>query len=123
VILVVEDDPDARELTRVMLEQHGAWVVVAADGLEAIHLLTRLRPNAVVCDLRMPRMDGFGFVRQLRADPHWAHLPVVALTAYGADADYMRTFEQGFDAHLMKPVDDVTLASAVLRILRGPRPG
>jgi CheY-like chemotaxis protein len=118
IVLLVEDDPDARHLARVMLEWHGARVVEAATGLDAIDRLRSSRPHIAVVDLRMPGLDGFGLIRRLRDDDRWARLPAIALTALGSDADLLRTLEAGFAAHLTKPVDDVLLATTVQRVLR-----
>jgi CheY-like chemotaxis protein len=121
----VEDDPDARRITRWMLEAHGARVVSAANGVDALDILHRLggRPHVVVTDLRMPDLDGYGLVRLLQDDRRWAHVPVIALTVLAETEDYVRTLEHGFAAHLAKPVDDAVLASTVERVLRHRRTG
>lgn len=119
IVLVVEDDPDARHLARVMLEWHGARVLEAATGLDAVERLRSARPHVAVVDLRMPGLDGFGLLRRLQGDTRWAQLPAIALTALGSDTDLVRTLEAGFAAHLTKPVDDVLLATTVVRVLRG----
>jgi CheY-like chemotaxis protein len=116
-VLLAEDDPDARELTRTMLEWHGARVIAAGTGREALRLFAANRPDVAVVDLKMPELDGFRLIRALRTDPRGAHLPVIALTVLGSDADMMRTLEAGFTAHLAKPVDDVVLASTVRRVV------
>jgi two-component system CheB/CheR fusion protein len=118
---VVDDDEDARVINRAMLELHGASVVVASGAYETLLLLLTVCPDALVVDLRMPEMDGFQLVRRLRADPHWRHLPIVALSALGSDADYLHTFQDGFDAHVTKPADDAVLAAVVDRVIRARR--
>jgi CheY-like chemotaxis protein len=105
-----------------MLEQYGAKVVTAASAVEALHLLPQVDPHAIVADLRMPGMDGFDFLRRLQTDPRRARIPVVAVTALGTDADYLKTLTHGFQAHLTKPVEDTVLASVVLRVIRDRRP-
>lgn len=116
-ILLAEDDADARRITCAMLRNQGAGVVVARDGLEALQLLRTTWPDIALLDLLMPELDGFGLVKRLRADPRWRRLPVIAVTALGSQADYLHTWELDFSAHLTKPVDDVVLASTVLRAL------
>lgn len=118
LVLIVEDDADSRELSRTMLERHGATVFLTETAFQALRLLETMQPDVVVADLRMPRMDGFEFVREIRTERRWTRLPVIALTALGTDEDYLGTLSSGFDAHLTKPVDDVVLASTVLRVAR-----
>jgi CheY-like chemotaxis protein len=120
VLLLVEDDADARETTRMLLEYHGASVVTAKSGREALRRLQMIHPDAIVCDILMPGMDGFEFVRTLRASQRWAELAVIALTALGSDRDYFDTWAAGFQAHLAKPVDDAVLAAIILRVLGRP---
>jgi CheY-like chemotaxis protein len=121
VLLLVEDDADARETTRMLLEHHGASVVTAKSGREGLRRLQMIHPDAIVCDILMPGMDGFEFVRALRASPRWVDLPVIALTALGNDRDYFDTWAAGFQAHLAKPADDAVLAAIILRVLGQPR--
>jgi CheY-like chemotaxis protein len=119
-ILLAEDDLDARGIIRAMLRALGAKMVVAKDGLDALRVLETTRPHIALVDLMMPRLDGFGLVERLRVDPRWRRLPVIAVTALGSQADFVRTWERNFSGHLTKPVDDVALASAVLRVLGRP---
>jgi CheY-like chemotaxis protein len=120
-VLLVEDDPDALRITRIMLEHHGAQVLTATDGVDALWRLLDAHADVAIIDLRMPVMDGFALAARLHADPHWWDLPLVALTALGSDADFIRTLEQDFQAHLVKPVDDDVLASVVARAARTGR--
>jgi CheY-like chemotaxis protein len=116
-ILLAEDDAEARRIGRAMLRELGAEIVLARDGLEALQLLGAASPDVALVDLLMPRLDGFGLVERLRADPRWQRLPVIAVTGLGAQADYLRTWDLDFAAHLTKPVDYGVLASTVLRAL------
>ncbi len=120
-ILLIEDDPDAVAITRDLLRLYGVHVVTAPDGVEALRVLERERPDVILCDLRMPRMDGFAFIAHLRQHPTLARRPVLALTAYGSDADYRQTWAAGFDGHLTKPVSVEKLIAALRRVL-GARP-
>jgi CheY-like chemotaxis protein len=124
-ILHVEDDPDARRITTWMLEEHGARVVPAVNGLDALRLLGGLDvdPDLILTDLRMPDLDGYGLVRRLQVDRRWARVPVVALTVLAEMDDYLRTLAHGFAAHIAKPVDDVVLASTIGRVLHPRRRG
>jgi signal transduction histidine kinase len=112
-ILVVENVDDARESTRVMLEHFGARVLVASNGREALAMVDRGRPDVVLCDLRMPHMDGFEFIKILHLRSRGRGLPVIAVSALASSADHVRTQAAGFDAHLDKPFDDVALLAAI----------
>lgn len=122
-VLVLEDHLDSREMLRQMLQDLGATVVSAGDGWEGLHVLRAERPDVILCDLLMPAMDGFAFIAALRRDPRWRRIAVVAVTALGSDADYRRTWEAGFDAHLTKPIQPNHLAAVIRAVLREkPRP-
>jgi two-component system CheB/CheR fusion protein len=104
-----------------MLEADGARVFVADSGREALVLIDRHRPDVILSDLTRPGMDGFEFLRRLRADPETARVPVVAVTGHARRADSVRTWEAGFDGHVGKPVDWTTLIAAVHRCVLRPR--
>ena len=112
-VLVVEDTADARESLRVLLELAGAEVSVARDGREALEVMRQAPPDIVLCDLRMPRMDGFEFMRALLRDPDTAHPPVIAISGLVSERDRQHTREAGFEAHLKKPVEMDAIINAV----------
>ena len=116
--LVVDDVEDARESLREMLQHLGAKVSVAGSGREGLEIVRDGGPDLVLCDLRMPRMDGFEFVRQLNRATSPAHPPVVAVTALTSEADHQRTREAGFDGHINKPYDEVAIVAAVFAALQ-----
>jgi CheY-like chemotaxis protein len=109
-------------MLRQIVESFGAKVAVAADGREALRMAGWLRPELVFCDLRMPVLDGFGFIDRLRQDPALSRTAVLALTALASDADVRRTWEAGFDGHLSKPIDYETIAAQLERIFWAHRP-
>jgi signal transduction histidine kinase/CheY-like chemotaxis protein len=115
-LLIVEDSEDSRDALRAVLRQLGAEVLLAADGREALKIIANTAPDLVLCDLRMPVMDGFEFVRELHRAP--ASPPVVAISGLASDADRERTRAAGFEAHIKKPFDEVTVATAVAAALR-----
>jgi CheY-like chemotaxis protein len=117
-VLVVEDDADSRDLLRYIVESSGATAVLAADGREAIDRVSGTKVDLVLCDLLMPRLDGFGFVEWLRHDPKLGRTPVIAVTALGTEADYKKTWDSGFNGHLAKPVDYETVAAQLERVFR-----
>jgi CheY-like chemotaxis protein len=114
-VLIVDDDPDCREVLRQMVEWFGARVHTTRDGRAALAWLARATPDLLLLDLRMPGMDGFRVLERLRADPRLRKLRAIAVTARGSDADIMRTWAAGFDGHLVKPIDMETLAAALNR--------
>jgi CheY-like chemotaxis protein len=115
-VLIVEDHADSRDMLRQIVESFGATVAIAADGREALATAGWLRPGLVLCDLRMPVLDGFGFVERLRADPLLSRTPVLAVTALGSDADMRRTWNAGFNGHIVKPIDYETMAAQLERV-------
>jgi len=119
-ILVVDDLDDAREILRVMLQHLGAIVSDARDGREALDMMPGANPDLVLCDLRMPRMDGFEFMRELRCRKSPGRPPVVAVSALASAADRQRTREAGFAAHLAKPYDVAAVVAAVGAALGHP---
>jgi signal transduction histidine kinase/ActR/RegA family two-component response regulator len=110
-LLVVEDSDDTRDALRAVLRQLGAVVSLARDGTEALEIIAKTDPDLVLCDLRMPGMDGYQFIRELHRRP--ARPPVVAISGLASEADYQRTLEAGFEAHVKKPFDEASLVAAV----------
>jgi PAS domain S-box-containing protein len=114
-ILVVDDNRDSALSLAMLLELHGNEVATAHDGLEAVELAERWRPEVILLDLGMPKLDGYGACRRIRERPWGRGLPIVALTGWGKEDDRSRTREAGFDAHLVKPVS----ADLLFKVLDG----
>jgi signal transduction histidine kinase/response regulator RpfG family c-di-GMP phosphodiesterase len=116
-VLVVDDEPDAREVVSEILQRYGANVATAASAAEALHLFNLQRPDVVVTDLAMPDQDGFALLKELRrlTPDAGGLLPVIALTAYARPEDQSRAFECGFQDHIAKPVDPLDLVTAIHR--------
>ena len=117
-ILVVDDEADARELVKVILEQSGAQVLTAASVAEALSLLTsahRLHPDAIVSDIGMPEENGYALIRQVRtlSAAQGGHLPAVALTAFGRASDRIAALSAGFQMHVSKPVEAAELVMVI----------
>jgi two-component system CheB/CheR fusion protein len=102
-IVVVEDNADAREMLRVLLEKRGHVVIEAADGAQGVELIEREHPDAAIVDIGLPVFSGFELARQIRGKPHLGDVRLVALTGYGAPGDIATAREAGFDHHLCKP--------------------
>jgi PAS domain S-box-containing protein len=103
-ILVIEDNPDAADTLRDLLELFGHEVEVAYTGSEGLEAARRFHPEVVLCDIGLPGMDGYAVARQLREDPGTSCSHLIALTGYGRDSDRQLAEEAGFDLHLVKPV-------------------
>ena len=112
-ILLVDDMEDARDTMQALLQHLGATVSVAADGSAGLDMVREVSPDLVLCDLRMPHMDGYEFMRELRRGVLPSHPPVLALTALASNADRERTREAGFNGHVSKPCDEATLIAAI----------
>lgn len=117
-ILVVEDNPANRELLRELLSAWGYEVVEAVDGGQALEKVRSASPDLVLLDIGMPVLDGFAVVRELRKDPHFLTLPVVAVSAYAMRGDQEKALQAGFNAYLTKPIDAAALKKQIDLILR-----
>jgi len=105
-VFSVDDEPDARELLRTVLEERGAKVTSFGSGAEALAALEKTRPTVLVCDIGMPKMDGYQMIRTLRArEAPGDRLPALALTAFARAEDRKRSLIAGYQAHLAKPFD------------------
>jgi signal transduction histidine kinase/ActR/RegA family two-component response regulator len=114
VILVVDDEPDARVLLRCLLESCHATVATAGSADEAITLLTDLSPDLIVSDIGMPRQDGYELIRRVRSLDNPQRLtPAIALTAYVRPTDRIKAIEAGYQMHLAKPVEPTELIAMV----------
>ena len=115
-ILVADDNQDALESLGTLLEISGHEVHTASDGMLAIEIAARVRPEVALLDIGMPRMDGYEVARRIRAESWGKHIVLVALTGWGQDEDRRRTREAGFDSHLVKPLDLDALTDFLARL-------
>jgi len=115
-VLVVDDEPDARDLARRVLEERGADVVAAGSAPEALAAVRVHRPDVLVSDLRMPGMDGYTLIRQIRSASDAEDLPAVALTSFARPEDRQRAAQAGYQTHVAKPLEPGELVTAVARL-------
>ncbi len=116
-LLLADDDPDAREALAAALDQAGE-VVTAADGQEVLELAASRRPDVILLDLEMPRLDGFETLERLRADPDTADIPVILVSGRGDDAAKVRGLDLGAVDFMQKPFSERELRARVERTLR-----
>jgi PAS domain S-box-containing protein len=114
-VLVVDDDPDARQLITMLLGERGAKVIAVASAGEALKALETNRPDVLLSDIEMPEQDGYALIRSIRALPadRGGRIPAAALTAYARTEDRMQALLAGFHLHTPKPVDPAELAAVV----------
>jgi two-component system response regulator len=128
IILLVEDNPDDEALTLRALKKNNIMneVVVARDGVEALDYLfgtgtwagrdTRIQPQIVLLDLKLPRVDGLEVLRQLRSDPRTALQPVAILTTSNEERDVLSSYQLGANSYIRKPVDFDQFMEAVRQL-------
>ena len=122
-VLIAEDNPVNRELLRELLEARGYGVDEACDGVEAWEMLKRARPDILLLDLGMPKLDGYSVVQKIRKHPTLGDLPVMAVTAYAMRGDREKVLDSGFDGYLSKPIDAASLEQELERLLSQPGAG
>lgn len=117
-VLIVDDDPIARETTSALLHRDPYHLVFADDGTQAIETLDRDPFDLVLCDVLMPGTDGLELCRRIKAHPAWRFTPVILLTALDGQDDMVRGIEAGADDFLTKPIDRVVLRARARAMLR-----
>ncbi|MBA2564071.1 MAG: response regulator [Gemmatimonadetes bacterium] len=119
-VLVVDDADDIRDLLTVVLEFYGASVAAAASGLEALGVLDAQPVDVIVSDIRMPDMDGYSLLSEVRRrkPEEGGAVPAIAITAHGATEDRQRARSAGFQLHFGKPLDNLALVRAIASLTR-----
>lgn len=117
-ILIVEDERDLQSLLRLFFERQGYTVYDARDGQEAIEVARRKLPDLIMMDIQMPRKTGIEAVQELRADPRFAHTPILAITAHARNYLPPDIIRAGFDHVILKPFDFQEIIDRVTDALR-----
>lgn len=104
-ILLVEDNEMIQEMLSERLERQGFEVVVAGDGVQALHLARSASPTLILMDMNLPLLDGWEATRQLKAEPATASLPIIGVTAHAITGDREKCLAAGCDDYLSKPID------------------
>ncbi len=118
-ILLVDDDPDAREFQAFLLEQSGATVTAVASGLAVLKVLDQWVPDILVSDIGMAEMDGYMLIQQIRDRPphRGGKISAIAVTAYARDFDHQKALQSGFQGCVTKPIEPEVLIQAILHLL------
>jgi len=116
-ILMVEDEPKNMKLLRDLLQNFGYETVEATDGEQGVDLTRSSKPDLILMDIGMPKLDGLQATRILKADASTRSIPVVALTAFAMSGDKERALEAGCDGYISKPVDVRGLLKTVEQLL------
>ncbi|MBD2212414.1 PAS domain S-box protein [Nostoc linckia FACHB-104] len=118
-VIVVDDELDSLELVKVVLEEEGAVVEVVSSATNALPVLIQAPFDLLISDIGMPEMDGYNFIRQIRALPPQfnRNIPAIALTAYAGEANKLKILAAGFQAHLAKPIEPQNLLDAIAALM------
>ena len=115
-VLTVDDSRTIRNMLLVTLNNAGFETIQAEDGVEGLEVLEECNPDVIVTDINMPRMDGFGFIEGMRADPNHKATPVLVLTTESDAAKKQRARDAGATGWIVKPFDPAKLVDAVRRV-------
>jgi two-component system cell cycle response regulator DivK len=117
-VLLVEDNPDNRDMMQFLLERAGYLVSTANTGLEALQTAHRQRPDVILMDLSMPEMDGWTAAQEIRKDPALVNVPLIAVTAHTLPGDRRKAFDSGFDSYISKPINVRMFGEMVSEVLK-----
>jgi DNA-binding response OmpR family regulator len=115
--MIVDDSRAIRKFVMFALRARGVQVVTACDGMEALNLLSERHVDLVITDLNMPRLDGFGLVRALRADDEYASVPIIILSSLSSADEIHEGLLLGANAYLIKPFDQLQIQYEVSKYL------
>ncbi len=119
-ILVVEDSPTILYMMTDMLSQLGYEILKAANGAEAVTLATTEKPDVILLDVILPKLNGYQVCRQIKSQPQTEHIPVIMITSKGKQTDRHWGLEQGADAYIVKPVDPDELKDVIDKFIPLP---
>ena len=116
-ILIVEDSPLNMRLMEMTLEGKNYTLLKATDGEEALDMATRERPDLIIMDVQLPKLNGLEVTRKLRDTVAFSHIPIIAITAFAMKGDKERAIEAGCDVYLTKPIDTRQLPGMIAEML------
>ena len=117
-ILIVEDNPQNMKLILMTLRPHGYNLLGVTAGEEALKAINREKPDLIIMDIQLPKMDGLEVTRRLRQVPAFRHIPIIAVTAHAMKGDKDKIIEVGCDAYLPKPFNTRELCKVVAEMLQ-----
>lgn len=117
-VLVADDDFDLRTIVTDLLTSSGYAILSASNGEEALEIATAQRPDLVVLDISMPRMDGYTVVKHLRENPETSRMPIIAFTAHALKGDAEKALKAGYDGYIAKPFQPDELLNEIARLLK-----
>ena len=120
-ILIAEDSADSREMMQVLLETRGYQVVAAHDGMHAVEVASHSRPDLVLLDLELPKLDGLSVTRELRLHPGLKDVPIIILSGHDPNRFRQEAIEAGCDDYLLKPINFDRLHELLDRMIDGGR--
>jgi len=116
-ILIVEDSPQNMRLMEMTLKAKNYTLLKATDGEEALDMATRERPDLIIMDVQLPKLNGLEVTRKLRDTVAFSHIPIIAITAFAMKGDKEKAIEAGCDAYLSKPIDTRQLPGMIAEML------
>ncbi|HET9764800.1 MAG TPA: Hpt domain-containing protein, partial [Casimicrobiaceae bacterium] len=117
LVLIVDDSLTVRKITSRLLTREGFEIMTAKDGLDALQAITERSPDAILLDIEMPRMDGFEFAKTVKADPKFAHIPIIMITSRTAEKHRSRAKALGVEGYLGKPYQEEDLLRQLRELL------
>jgi len=118
-ILVVEDNQDSRELVVKVLKNKGYEMIEASDGEEALEKTASDKPNLILMDISIPKLDGYEVAKQLKDQEEFKHIPIIALTAHAMKGDREKFISVGFEGYISKPINIHDLPNQIRAYLKG----
>jgi len=122
-ILIIEDDFPSSALVRYMLEAAGHTIIAAGDGAQGVNIALTQPVDLVICDLQLPKMDGYAVLARLLSEREWRRVPVIAVTASSMTGAREGVLAAGFDGYISKPIEPDTFVAQVNEFLLADRPG
>jgi two-component system cell cycle response regulator DivK len=118
-ILVVEDNQDSRELVVKILKNKGYQIIEAVDGEEALEKVSTEKPDLILMDISLPKLDGYEVAKRLKDHEEFKHIPVVAFTAHAMKGDREKFISIGFEGYISKPINIHELPNQIRAYLKG----
>jgi CheY-like chemotaxis protein len=121
-VLLVEDNEDILVVYRTILEHVGYTVIEARDGEEGVNRARQTRPDIILMDISIPKMDGWEATERLKSDGETSTIPIIALTAHALEEDRIKAMRAGCDGYLAKPVEPRRVVQEVEKFIGPPAP-